>query len=75
MTKWQSATREVSDRLRETRVSKGLSQDDVAQAAQIDRKTVNRIEKYHFAPNLDTLFRLCTALDIKPTNLFKGIKQ
>jgi len=74
MAQWQRATREVSDRLRETRVNKGLSQHDLAQAASIDRKTVNRIERYHFAPNLDTLFRLCKALDVKPTSLFKGIK-
>ncbi|NBO57256.1 MAG: XRE family transcriptional regulator, partial [Actinobacteria bacterium] len=36
-------------------------------------KTVNRIENGHFSPSLDTLFRLCKALKVKPEALVKGL--
>jgi len=57
------------------RIDKGLSQDNLAKAAGIDRKTVNRIENGHFSPSLDTFFRLCIALDVRPADLMKGISK
>jgi DNA-binding XRE family transcriptional regulator len=37
----------------------------VAQAARIDRKTVNRIENEHFSPSMETFVRLCAVLEVK----------
>lgn len=69
----QQAT--VRRRMYQLRIEKGLSQDNLAKAAGIDRKTVNRIENGHFSPSLDTFFRLCIALDVRPVDLMKGISK
>lgn len=61
----------VAKRMKERRQEIGVSQGAVAEAAGVDRKTINRIENGHFSPNLDTFFRICTALDVKPENLVK----
>ena len=65
----------VRRRMYQLRIDKGLSQDNLAKAAGIDRKTVNRIENRHFSPSLDTFFRLCIALDVRPADLMKGISK
>ena len=65
----------VRRRMYQLRIDKGLSQDNLAKAAGIDRKTVNRIENGHFSPSLDTFFRLCVALDVRPADLMKGISK
>jgi DNA-binding XRE family transcriptional regulator len=65
----------VRRRMYQLRIDKGLSQDNLAKAAGIDRKTVNRIENGHFSPSLDTFFRLCIALDVRPADLMKGISK
>jgi transcriptional regulator with XRE-family HTH domain len=43
-----------------------MSQDELAQRAGIDRKTINRIENGHFSPTLDTITRLSLVLKIAP---------
>lgn len=65
----------VRRRMKTKRIESGITQDELAQAAGIDRKTVNRIENGHFSPNLDTFFRLCVALNVRPSELMKGIGQ
>jgi len=63
----------VRRRMKIKRIESGITQDGLAKAAGIDRKTVNRIENGHFSPNLDTFFRLCAALKVRPSDLMKGI--
>lgn len=55
----------VAEQLLDARTKLGLSQLAVAQAARIDRKTVNRIENFHFSPSMETFIRLCTVLEVK----------
>jgi DNA-binding XRE family transcriptional regulator len=50
-----------------------MSQQEVADNAGIDRKTVNRIENFHFLPNIDTLLRLAKAFSINPADIFEGL--
>lgn len=69
----QTTSELLAARLAETRHARDWSQDDLARRAGVDRKTVNRIEKGHFSPNLDTFFRICIALDVRPADLMKGI--
>jgi DNA-binding XRE family transcriptional regulator len=51
------------------RHARDWSQDDLARRAGVDRKTVNRIEKGHFSPSLDTLVRLSVALGCRLSDL------
>ncbi|NBO56788.1 MAG: XRE family transcriptional regulator [Actinobacteria bacterium] len=66
--------KQVAERLYEARINLGISQERTAKLAQVDRKTVNRIENGHFSPSLDTFFRLCQVLKVKPEALVKGLK-
>lgn len=49
-----------------------VTQESLANNIGIDRKTINRIENGHFSPNLDTLVRIFTALDIKSKAVFEA---
>jgi putative transcriptional regulator len=64
----------VAKQLRKLRTDAELSQDNLAQLAGIDRKTINRIENGHFSPTLDTITRLCAVLKITPSNLLSSGK-
>ena len=65
----------VANQLRKLRTDAKLSQDNLAQLAGIDRKTINRIENGHFSPTLDTITRLCVVLKITPSNLLSSGKS
>ena len=62
----------VADQLRKHRIKADQSQEELANLAGIDRKTINRIENGHFSPTLDTITRLCIVLKITPSTLFSG---
>lgn len=68
------ARQEVARRMKSFREQAELSQGALASLAGIDRKTINRIENGHFSPNLDTFFRICYALQVKPSAFVDGIK-
>jgi len=61
--------KELAERLTEARISLGLSQMRLSELAGVDRKTINRIENEHFSPSVDTFWRLCQVLRIKPSAL------
>ena len=64
----------VANQLRKLRIEAEMSQDNLAQLAGIDRKTINRIENGHFSPTLDTITRVCIVLNITPSNLLSSGK-
>jgi putative transcriptional regulator len=55
--------------VQEKRISLGLTQDTLAKIAGVDRKTINRIENGHFSPNLDTMVRIATVLNLTSKQL------
>jgi len=55
--------------LRTRRNYYGISQARLASLAGVDRKTINRIENGHFNPNLDTMIRLASVLNLKPAQM------
>lgn len=63
--------RDVSRTLTMLRKSRELSQADLADKSGVDRKTVNRIENNWFSPSMDTFFRICGALGVKPVDVMK----
>lgn len=65
--------RDFGARLRVVRKQQGLSQTALADAAGVDRKTVNRIENGRFSPNLNTLMRLAYSLSVSVSDLLRGI--
>jgi len=64
-------TQLIAERILAKRKKAGLSQDALAELAGIDRKTINRIEKGHFSPNMETFFRIAHAFKMNAKDLLK----
>ena len=61
----------VAERLVKRRSVAKLTQGDLAKMAGVDRKTVNRIERGHFSPSVETVTRLAAVLKVKVIDLVK----
>ncbi len=60
----------VNQRLRQLRLSRGLTLDQLAEISGINRGTIHRIELNQVSPRLDTLDLLCEALGTDLSGLF-----
>ncbi|WP_244877925.1 helix-turn-helix domain-containing protein [Croceibacterium atlanticum] len=57
--------------LRQTREAVGLSQEELAHRAQIDRTYVSSLERCQYAATLDVIERLARALNADPASLLQ----
>jgi transcriptional regulator with XRE-family HTH domain len=55
--------------LREQRISRALSQEELALAADVDRTFVSQMERGIRQPTITTLMKLAGALGIQPSTL------
>lgn len=55
--------------LREYRERAGLSQENLADAAELDRTFIGMLERGQRQPTLETLFRIANALSVAPQTL------
>lgn len=55
--------------IRAERQARGLSQERLAQLADLDRTHIQRIERGKYSPKLDTLDRIARALQRFPSEL------
>ena len=62
--------RQFGERLRYIRIEKKLSQEDLANDADIPINQVGRIERAEIATSLKTIFKLSKALDIDVVDFF-----
>ncbi|GAA0818845.1 helix-turn-helix transcriptional regulator [Streptosporangium amethystogenes subsp. fukuiense] len=62
--------RQFGIRVREVREQRGLTQETLGQMAEVDRKTINRIENGAYSPLLDHVFKISDALQISAAELF-----
>lgn len=60
----------VSERIRDIRTAKGLSQSDVEHRTGLLRTYMSRVENGHTVPSLETLEKFARALDIPLYQLF-----
>ena len=60
----------LKNNLKEKRIKKGFSQEDLAKLVGTTRQTIISIEKNLFNPSAKLALLLCTALDEKFENLF-----
>ena len=66
---------ELAQKIKDLRNRKGLSQEQLADAAKINLRTVQRIEAGETEPRGDTLTRIANALNIKPEELIDWTEQ
>jgi len=63
----------LGERVAALRKSKGLTQSKLAEKAEISNNFVSNIENNHSIPSLETLMKICIALDATPNDLLMGI--
>jgi DNA-binding XRE family transcriptional regulator len=63
--------RQFGLRLRELREGHGLTQEQLGELADVDRKTINRIESGMYSPHLDKVFQIADALRVPVRDLFE----
>ena len=61
--------------LRDIRKKRGLSQEKLAEIAQRDRNYISLIELGRSSPSLNTLFKLCAALKVPPSELLQRVEE
>ena len=61
--------------LRKLRNTKGLSQEDLALAGDLDRTFISMLERGVKQPSLTTILKLSAVLDIEPDKLIKMVVQ
>jgi putative transcriptional regulator len=64
---------EIRNRIRELRVERGLTQEDLAQAVGVSRQSINSIERGRYIPSLQLALRfarffLCTTDELFQLN-------
>lgn len=69
-----TAHEQFAHNVRRRRTEAGLSQEDVARAAEIHATEVSRLERNVHEPRLSTLLRLARGLGVKPAELLDGIE-
>lgn len=64
---------EIANRIREVRLSRGMSQQDLADACGLkSRSSINKIEKDTYEPGLETIKKIARALNVDPDYLVFG---
>lgn len=63
------------EELRKTREAAGLTQEELAFKAHVDRSYISQLERNLKSPTLDMLFRLCDALGISAAELVARVER
>ncbi len=61
--------------LRETRLAAGLTQEQLALTAAVDRSYISQLERDLKSPTVSTLFRLCQAMRASPTAIIARLEK
>lgn len=65
----------LGDVLREIRLQKGMSQEQLALACDRHRTYVSLLERGKNSPSVRTLFMIAAALDVTPSSLLKRVEK
>lgn len=61
----------VAKNLRRLRHDRGLSQEELADRASVDRTYVSSLEREQYAASIDMLAKLASALEVDPIEFFR----
>jgi transcriptional regulator with XRE-family HTH domain len=61
----------VAKNLRRLRVDRGLSQEELADRAGVDRTYISSLEREQYAATIDMLEKLANALSLDPAEFFR----
>lgn len=63
----------LGQRIAKCRKGKSISQEKLAEMADISNNYLSNIENSHSIPSLETLLKICIALNVTPDELLLGI--
>lgn len=66
-------TKKLGQQIKKLRLEQGLSQEDLAGLAEIDRSFLSEIENGKKNPSFESLLRISEALQVKLSSLLKPI--
>jgi transcriptional regulator with XRE-family HTH domain len=66
---------EIGSKIREARKLKGLSQEQLAENAKVNLRTIQRIENNESVPRGKTLTLICSALGLRPEDILSFTPQ
>ncbi len=61
--------------LKRYRKAKGLSQEDLAHRAELDRTYISALERCVYAASIDVVGRIAEVLEVKPSDLLAEPEQ
>ena len=73
MNSYEEIIRSIAKKIKEIRESKGLSVQEVAYRCDIERSNLSRLEAGKTNMTIKTLCIICTALNIKLSDLIDGL--
>ena len=65
----------IGEEIRKARKAAGLSQEQLAFRAGVTRNYVSMVELSQASPTLDTLFKICHAMNVKAATLVARIER
>ncbi len=65
----------IGDFLRDAREAAGMTQEELALKAEVDRPYISLLEHNKKSPTLKMLFRLCDALGVKASDLIARVEE
>jgi transcriptional regulator with XRE-family HTH domain len=67
--------KEIGIKIRNLRKEKGLSQEALANLSDLDRTYIPSIERGERNISIEVIYKLCNALNIRISDLFKQIEK
>jgi transcriptional regulator with XRE-family HTH domain len=65
----------LGDELRKAREKAGITQEELAFRAELDRSYISLLENDHKSPTVDVLFRICDALGTRPSLILGRVEK
>ena len=65
----------LGEALRRARNSAGISQEELAFDAKVDRTYISQLENGHKSPTVDVLFRICPILGMTASELIAQVER
>lgn len=65
----------IGKRIALIRKQNGITQEQLAEKAELSNVYISHIENSRSIPSLETLMKICSALDITPDEVLLGTKQ
>ena len=69
----QNVLEQIGSRIKDLRISKQMTQDNLAEKCNWDYQYVSRLESGNTNMTIRTIIKLCYALEVRLEDVFKGI--